>query len=104
VKDGNRNQDMNARMGEAMRAIGFERPKGKKVRIHGKLVNGYIRGKGRNTLTVLLPTGASSSASPGGTPEVPWPIKRSGSLYYLYYLSPLEGIFGEAWRLGKNTL
>jgi hypothetical protein len=52
VKTGHRNQDMNARMGEAMRAMGFER---KNVRIQSKLVKGYVRGKGQKHLGVVVP-------------------------------------------------
>jgi len=42
-----RTQDQNARMGAAMRKIGFDRPKGgKMVSIRGKNVSGYRRGEG----------------------------------------------------------
>jgi len=40
---------MNARMGAAMRAVGFER---KQVRIKGKSVKGYVRGEGETELCV----------------------------------------------------
>jgi hypothetical protein len=52
MRGGYRSQDMNARMGDAIRSIGFER---KKVRISGKVVNGYIRGEGRDALGVVIP-------------------------------------------------
>jgi hypothetical protein len=46
VKPGQRTQEQNARMGAAMREIGWRRPNSKNtVRIHGKLVVGYIKGE-----------------------------------------------------------
>ena len=46
VRPGQRSQDQNARVGVAMRDLGWRRPsKGKMVRIGGKLVMGYVRGE-----------------------------------------------------------
>jgi predicted P-loop ATPase len=43
---GNRTQDMNQRLSVALKRVGFGRPNKKKlVRIDGKLVVGYVRGK-----------------------------------------------------------
>ena len=56
VKPDRRTQEQNARMGEAIRQVGFRRPKsGAKLRIDGKLVSGYVRGKGRQHLHVSPP-------------------------------------------------
>ena len=55
-KAAQRTQDQNARMGDAMRRIGFSRPKGgKMIWIGGKLISGYVRGEGRKKLIVILP-------------------------------------------------
>jgi len=48
VKPGHRTQDHNKRVGDALRKLGWKRPGktgGLMVRIRGKLVSGYVRGK-----------------------------------------------------------
>jgi predicted P-loop ATPase len=48
VKPGQRSQDQNRRVGEAMRKLGWRRPNtAGNVRIEGKLVRGYVRGEQR---------------------------------------------------------
>jgi predicted P-loop ATPase len=46
VRAGQRSQDQNSRVGDAMRKLGWRRPnKGGTVRVGGKLVSGYVRGE-----------------------------------------------------------
>jgi predicted P-loop ATPase len=46
VKGGQRTQELNRRMGDAMRQLGWDRPnKAKLVRIKGRLVSGYVIGE-----------------------------------------------------------
>jgi len=76
IKAGQRTQDMNARMGEAMRAMGFKR---KKVRIYGELVNGYRRRDGQIPLVVCTPPGEEPYIS-----DKPRPAAGD--------VSPIEGV------------
>ena len=60
VRPGQRTQDQNRRMGEAMRALGWRRPnKAGLVKLEGKTVMGYVKGDPpwhvELTLEVLFP-------------------------------------------------
>jgi hypothetical protein len=76
VKPGARWQELSRRMGDAMRALGWQRANSASlIKIEGKLVVGWVKGKQPWGRVLVSRDGSSVSVSGGTVPEVSAPVR-----------------------------